>query len=331
MTQIAKLTASDGVTDNDFGGAVAISGRTIVVGASRATRFPNHNRGAAYVFVEPDGGRTKMTETAELKFPHDESNSGYFGTGVATDGTTVAVGWTNYLFRSAVYMFVEPASGWETGMAYQAELTATSGVFGVYDGFGSYLALSGGTLVVGAPSEFSYPVPGAAYVFAEPPGGWVSTGQTATLTASNGGNRDYFGSSVAIQGDSIAVGAPDARWSYGPGPGGVYVFLEPAGGWADMTETAELRASDGQKGDQLGSAVAFDGTGQTLWAGASGHNSGQGAVYVFAEPKAGWSTTSKFNAEIASPVGSSFGASLSIFGDVEAITGDTAAYIFGPE
>jgi hypothetical protein len=331
MTQVAKLTASDGNTENYFGGAVAISGGTIVVGASRATRFPNHNRGAAYVFIEPDAGWADMTETAELKYPHDYPNSGYFGTGVATDGTTVAVGWTNYLFRSAVYMFAKPASGWKTGLMYQAELTPPAGTFGLYDGFGSYLALSGGTLVVGAPSPFIYPMSGAAYIFVEPPGGWVSMSQTATLTASNAGSRAYFGASVAIQGDTIAVGAPQVRYSYGPGPGGAYVFVEPPGGWADMTETAELRASDGQKGDQLGASVALNGSGETLWVGAPGHNSGQGAAYVYVKPTNGWATTSKFNTEIPSPGGSSFGASLSIFGDVEAITGDTAAYIFGPE
>jgi hypothetical protein len=329
MTQVAKLTASDGNNGAFFGGSVAISGGTIVIGASGAKQSINSNVGGAYVFVEPSGGWSDMTETAELKRPRDieGGNNSNFGVGVATDGSTVAVGWTNYIGRSTVYMYVEPASGWRNGLMYEAELNVTGG-----NVFGKALALSGGVLVVGSPTFFSIPTPGSVYVFVEPPGGWAYMRQpTATLTASNAKDRAYFGSSVAIQGDTIAVGAPDVQWDYTAGPGGVYIFVEPVSGWANMTQTAELRASDGEKGDQLGAAVAFNGSGETLWAGAPGRNSGQGAAYVYVMPASGWQTTSAFNTEIASPGLPGFGASLSVSGDTEAITGGTAAYIFGPE
>jgi hypothetical protein len=326
MTQVAKLTAAHGNAYAGFGGSVAISGGTIVVGASGSVQSTNDNVGAAYVFVEPSGGWTDMTETATLKRPRDiQGGNSNFGISVATDGTTVAVGWVNHVFRSVVYVYVEPASGWRNGLMYQAEL------FGEGNRFGGALALSGGTLVVGAPTVFSIPTPGAAYVFVEPASGWANMQPTAILTASNAKDRAYFGSSVAIQGNTIAVGAPDVQWAFTAGPGGVYIFDKPASGWTNMTETAELRASDGQKGDQLGSAVAFDGSGETLWAGAPGRDSGEGAVYVFTKPTEGWTTTSQFASEIASPGLPDFGSSLSVSGNIEAITNDTSAFIFGPE
>lgn len=331
MTQTAKLTASDGNANAYFGRSVAISGSTIVVGANGAAVFPKHNVGAAYVFVEPAAGWVDTTETAELKYPHDFQNNGHFGNGVATDGTTVAVGWTSFIGTGAVYVFVKPSTGWKTGMMYQAVLTTTDGY---PPGFGDAIAMSGGTLVAGAPygSGVTVNYPGAAYVFVEPATGWVSTTETAKLTSSDAHKNSWVGYSVAINNDTIVVGAPLVQWERGvDGPGGAYVFVKPTSGWANMTETAELRAMGGQKGDQLGTAVAFDGRGETLWLGAPGRSSVQGAVYVFAKPTTGWSTTTRFNAEILSPGPPSFGQSISIFGDTETIIGNTTVFVFGPQ
>ena len=79
------------------------------------------------------------------------------------------------------------------------------------------------------------------------------------------------------------------------GPGAVYVFVRPGGGWSNGTETAKLTASDGHGNDRFGDAVAMSGDGSTIVAGAqlavgSTGNSQQGAVYVFARPGGGWST-----------------------------------------
>jgi hypothetical protein len=302
------------------------------VGANGAYQFPNHNLGAAYIFVEPATGWADMTETAELKFPDNQPNEGNFGNAVATDGTTVAVGWTAPISKGGiVFIFVEPSTGWKTGLKHQAILESGRGFNG---GFGDALAFGQGILVVGAP--FGSPTivndPGAAYVFVEPKSGWRSTREpTAELTASDAHKNDWFGYSVSISGDTIAVGAAQSQWAGRAGPGAVYVYVKPTGQWRNMTETAELRASDGQNGDQLGASVAFNGSGETLWVGAPGRNSGQGAAYVYVMPNTGWHTTSAFNTEIASPELPGFGAALSVSGDAEAITDDTDAYIFGPE
>ncbi len=55
--------------------------------------------------------------------------------------------------------------------------------------------------------------------------------QTAKLTAADGAAYDYFGSSVAVSGDTVVVGAygDDDK---GSNSGSAYVFVKPGGGWA---------------------------------------------------------------------------------------------------
>ena len=90
---------------------------------------------------------------------------------------------------------------------------------GTGDGFGSSVAVDGNTLVVGAPSEDSNATgingnqannsasgSGAVYVFTRSNGVWT---QQAYLKASNTGVQDHFGTSVALSGETLAVGAPD--------------------------------------------------------------------------------------------------------------------------
>jgi len=77
---------------------------------------------------------------------------------------------------------------------------------------------------------------------------------TAKLTASDGASCDFMGLSVGISGDAIVVGAN--QYESG-GSGAAYVFVKPSGGWTDMTETAELTASDGAWGSGFGNSVSI--------------------------------------------------------------------------
>jgi hypothetical protein len=91
--------------------------------------------------------------------------------------------------------------------------------------FGSSVAISGDTVVVGALGDNIGPNPdqGAAYVFVKPSGSWTTTSTfTAKLTASDGAVDDYFGSSVAVSGDTVVVGAP--VFAEAARPGAAYVF-----------------------------------------------------------------------------------------------------------
>jgi hypothetical protein len=111
----------------------------------------------------------------------------------------------------AAYVFVRSGGVW----SQQAYLKASNA--GVSDLFGASVAISGHTVVVGANSESSSAMvinghqfgngslsSGAAYVFIRGSGAW---NQQAYLKASNTGVGDYFGSSVAVSGDTVVVGA----------------------------------------------------------------------------------------------------------------------------
>jgi hypothetical protein len=149
-SQQADLTASDAAAEDRFGRSVAISGSTAVVGGP-GTSF---NRGAAYVFAHNTTGWSQ-----QAKLTPEEVLSEHFGASVAVDGSTAVVGAPfKHLGTGAAYVFVRSAGKW----SQQAELTALGGAAG--DRFGSSVAISGSTAVLGAPLRHSGT--GAAYVFA---------------------------------------------------------------------------------------------------------------------------------------------------------------------
>ena len=233
-SQQAYLKASNTEGNDYFGESVAISGDTVVVGAlsesSNATGV-NGNQddnsawraGAAYVFVRNGG---VWSQQAYLK----ASNTGAidsFGLSVAISGDTVVVGaWredsnatgvngnqgdNSASDAGAAYVFVRNGGVW----SQQAYLKASNTDAG--DQFGWSVAISGDTVVVGAPFESSNATgvngnqgdnsetnSGAAYVFVRNGGMWS---QQAYLKASNTDAGDRFGRSVAISGDTVVVGA----------------------------------------------------------------------------------------------------------------------------
>jgi hypothetical protein len=187
----------------------------------------------------------------------------------------------------------------------RANLTASDGQSG--DALGSSIAVSADTVVVGAPT--SGPSQGAVYVFVKPASGWKNMTQVAKLTASDATFDDELGFVVDIQGDTIVAGAPVV--GFNNKPGAVYVFVKPAGGWKDMTQTAELLPSDAQSIDQLGWSVSI--SGNTVVSGAIG----DGKVYIFVKPVRGWKNMTQ-TAELTTSDGD-------ILGDWVAIDRDTIA------
>src|SRR5437660_1398680 len=79
---------------------------------------------------------------------------------------------------------------------------------GENDEFGSSVALSGDTAIVGALVEDTTQTnSGAAYIFERNSGGADNWGLVKMLKASTPGDNDQFGSSVGISGDTAIVGA----------------------------------------------------------------------------------------------------------------------------
>lgn len=209
------------------------------------------------------------------------------------------------------------ASG--VALAAEEKLTITGGAIG--DQAGTAVAIDGDTAVVGAPQAGNN---GAAYVFQRTAGTWS---QTAKLTSSSTPSEDQFGASVAIDGDTIVVGAPLKDATSAPVSGAVYTFTRTGG---DRTETAELILGEQTGFDRLGLSVAIDGS--TIVAGASGVNQLEGAAYTFAATGSDRTETGALTASdgvgSATEAGDEFGSSVAIDGDVIVVgspLADTAA------
>lgn len=301
----AYVKATNADPSDLFGACVAISGDTLVIGAPQEAsdargvngdKFNNRspNSGAVYVFTRQPGG-------FELQAYLKASNTGdsdRFGSAVAISGDRIVVGapqeasasrgvggsqGDNSAFAAgAVYVFRR------TGQQWAQEVYIKASNSGAGDCFGSAVALDGDVLVVGAPGEDSAatgvngdaaselaPSSGAAYVYRAVNGVWQAE---AYLKASNTGGGDAFGSSVAVRGEFVAVGAPgeassargvggDGNNDQAPEAGAVYTFRYVAGAWAS---NAYVKASNTGARDRFGASLAYDGT--VLLVGAPGED-----------------------------------------------------------
>lgn len=322
VIQLAKLTPSNGEAFGLFG-AAAISGDTVVVGAYSSST----GQGVIYVFVKPASGWANMTETAQLTTSTPPNCCG-FGEFVAISGDTVVAGSTGDGANQGgvVYVYVKPAGGW-TNMTETATLSASDGYFG--EGFGFSVAVDRDTVAVGAIScsgdgNFGN---GEAYVFKKPSSGWLNMTETAILSDSDALGCDYYGYSVGVSGNTVVVGKTNEGLSPPNGPGSAYVFVEPATGWIDMTQTAELTTTDRRIGDGLGTSVAISGNTVVVGAPASLNSLNQdaGAAYVYVKPSKGWGNmrqTARLSNAPGTTLGS-FASNLAIDGNTIAV-GDPA-------
>jgi hypothetical protein len=288
--QQAELTASGGASGDEFGYTVALSSTIAVVGAPDG----NSGTGAAYVFVSSG---TTWSQQAEL-VAADGASGNEFGYSVAISGTTVVVGADEGNARKgAAYVFVGSGSSW----AQQAELTAPDGT--ASDHFGRSVAISGTTVVVGAP--FNNSETGAVYLFVGSGSSW-SLQQELT----GGASGDYFGDAVAISGTTLVVAAPEQNSE----AGAAYVFVGSGTTWSQQ---AELVAADGASGNEFGYSVAISGT--TVVVGAPYRSSDTGgAAYVFVGSGSSWPQEAELIASDGAS-GNEFGYSVTISGTIAVV------------
>ncbi|HEX6885729.1 MAG TPA: hypothetical protein VF530_20315 [Planctomycetota bacterium] len=177
-----------------------------------------------------------------------------FGSKLAHDADVAVIGAPDDAdlgFRAgAAYVYGrDPLLGWTLAR----KLTATDGA--AEDLFGYALAVDGATVLVGAfTKNGATPGEGAVYVFARDQGGPDAWGQRAKLVSPAPGERDYFGYSLAVDGDTLAIGSPrqDA-------PGSVYLYARDALAPSGWTLTHELQSADPATGFSFGYALAFEG------------------------------------------------------------------------
>ena len=332
LAEESGLIASDGALNDRFGVSVALDNDTAVVGAFQPTytdpdtSLDVSRPGAAYVYIKDSNGA--WSQQAKLT-ASDGADGDEFGISVAVDGDTVVVGARGNVSKTgAIYVFTKPSDGDWTSTITETKLTATGGA--ADDLFGASVALYGAsTIVVGAPGDQNSVAgtnvsTGSAYVFARDSNGDWS--QKAKLTASNAALDDLFGNSVAVDDDTIAVGAYGKNDSSLTDSGLVYVFVKSGGAaWATTTETVQLRASDRAANDNFGRSVAVDT--DTIVVGASGDRNtvdgaeaSTGSAYVFTKPNTGW--TNSAGTETAKLTASD-GADSDQFGRSVAVDGDT--------
>lgn len=381
----AYLKAPNAEASDLFGSSIDIDEDTVIVGATGESNSQtsivngatitddnsSSGSGAAYIFICSEG---EWSHQAYLKAPNAGSDDS-FGESVAVSGDTVVVGANmednsnrdlvngstitddNGLIDSgAAYVYVRSGTDWSQQAYFKPNTTEGAG-----DNFGYAVDINSDTIVVGAPlddnAHSSVQSPyysflnggsdrGSAHVFTRSGTTWS---WESYLQASNSGDLDQFGTSAAISGDTIVIGAPyednnqttitndssitdndDAESA-----GAVYVFVRSGTTWSLQSY---LKAPNAEAGDRFGTSVAI--SDDTIVVGAINEDSSQttitdgssiadnndaenaGAAYVFVRSGTEWSLQSYLKASNAE-ANDGFGKSVKISDDTIVVGADS--------
>jgi hypothetical protein len=258
--------------------------------------------------VDAEWGETRLTSP-------DPRIDEWFGYSVAVDGDRIVVG-APYRGESVEYggaVFVFESDG--NGGWIDTKLTASDGI---HSGLGMSVAVDGDRIAVGNPFDTGADDDqGSVYVFDRDDNGqWLET----KLTASDGGRSDFFGSSVAVDGDRVVVGAGGQN----DDTGAVYVFeSDDSRGWTGI----KLTASDGAPRTYFG-LMADRARGMPVAADAgrivvgSRSSDAESKVYMYEPDGSGGWTETKL---------AEFGSAVDIEGDRIVVSDDSAVSIFEPD
>ncbi|HTD07249.1 MAG TPA: hypothetical protein VK680_00035 [Solirubrobacteraceae bacterium] len=323
FVQRGELLDHPGGSGEQFGEAVAVSGQTLVIGTINHTAGSmGIEQGAAYVFTELASGWAHARQVAILKAPRGQSEEA-FGRSVAISGNMIVVGApfreiAKHTHQGAVFVYVKPASGWRSASP-TTELTPAGGAANEF--FGESVAISGNTVLVGAPGRKvgKHAAQGAVDVFSVPRLVHAGTPKQLTeLTAPDGQANDALGISVAVSGSTVVAGADVHRVGETAEHGVAYIFTKHATGWRNVRETALLTDEAGGVGELFGRTVAI--WRNTVVVGAPDHGGGnveQGAAFVYVKPASGWHGSLTQTAELTASDpgrGDQFGGALAISG-----------------
>jgi len=228
------------------------------------------------------------------------------GASVAISGDTVVGGAPAFFGPGAAYVFVK--SG-RTTWSQQQKLTATT--TGTWSGFGSAVAISGDTIVVGSPFErgdgnFAL---GAVYIFVRSGTSW-SLQQKLTPARNDINYTTLFGGAVAINGDTILVGHVGDFNGSSPG-GSVHAYVWDGTTWSEQQKLVPTNPANGFFGD----AVALDG--DTAVIGDGSYH--LGSAYIFARSGSFWTLQQRLRAG-ATTAGVNFGLAVAIDGETLVVT-----------
>ena len=280
--EIKKLTASDPLPWGWFGSAVAIEGNTAIIGASGDDDGGTF-AGAAYIFEQNNGGTNNWGEVKKL-VASDTQNYEYFGITVDLDEDVAIVGVNDKTVngkqagKGAAYIFARNEGG-SNNWGEIIKLTASDGEDD--DRFGYSVAIDGDIAIVGAWQEADGGTnAGAVYVFEQNFGGINNWGQVKKITAYDADEFDYFGQSVALDGNIAIVGA-NGKDGVTNNTGAAYVYERNTGGLNNWGYVKKL-ASANNYNDRFGNSVAV--ADDTAVIGAIYDDEGAtdaGAAYIF--------------------------------------------------
>ena len=384
--QEAYVKASNNGASDGFSYSVALDGGTLAVAAygedsnqttitndnsTASSNNSNYNSGAVYVYKRTG---TTWAQEAYVKASNNDASDN-FGYSVALDGDTLAVG--AYLEDSnqttitndnstassndtsndsgAVYVYKRTGTTWEQEAYIKASNSEAN------DYFGNSVALDGDTLVVGAYGEDSNQTTitndnstassnnsnnrsGAVYVYKHTGTTWE---QEAYIKASNSEATDWFGSSVALDGDTLVVGAYKEESSQttitndnstassdnsNNRSGAVYVYKRTGTTWE---QEAYIKASNSEATDEFGFSVALDNdtlavgvreedsnqttiTNDNSTASSNNSNNSSGAVYVYKRTGTTWAQEAYVKASNNDAI-DYFGHWVALYGDTMAV------------
>ncbi len=334
---IKKLTVEDGEAYDYFGWSVAIDGDYIVVGADEAWNTGTEEyAGAAYVFERNTGGADNWGLLCKLE-ADDGDKEDLFGHAVAIQGTIIVVGaYGHENYTGAVYIFEYEGGNWVQTHELMAD-DATEDA-----DFGHAVALDGSTLAIGArwADVAGVYAAGKAYIFErDGAGDWQ---QVKELVPTHLWEEGQYGEAVAIDGDTVVVGADEANVRGNEMQGEAYVYERNLGGANHWDLSLRLVAADGGYNDDFGGSVAISGS--VIAIGAHEGTVGRvpkGVVYAFGRNVGGTNAWGQIGKEIAKDgqeddrLGQSVAIdNLTIVAGARdaSFEGDAsgAAYIFGP-
>ena len=269
--ETAKLFPSDANASDSFGISVAIDGNIAIVGA-----YLNDSRGtdcgAAYVY---EFSGSQWIQKQKL-VPSDGAAGDKFARSVAIRGNTIVVGSYYDDNKGSAYVFSNSGGVW----TQKQKIVAPDAAIG--DKFGCSVAIDNNTIVVGAYGDDIQT--GSASVFVLNGSSWVFQQK---ITASDAQSGDNFGYSVAIDNNTILIGAMNDDHSGNTDAGSAYLYKRQDTTWIEQTI---LRASDSGPAQHFGYSVAIDGNSAVVGAyeGNGDVVLGAGAAYVFAKINNNW-------------------------------------------
>ena len=234
-----ELTPNDGSGGEAFGNTVAVQGNTIIVGDGAHSAGSISGVGAAYVFTYSGTAWSQQTELT----PSDGVSGDFFTSSVAIDGNNVVVGASQLtgalnIGPGAAYVFTGSGSSW----TQTQKLTAADG--GINEGYGSSIAMSDGTLVVGNPGWTAAGNPrstGSIYIY-------TLSGSTWRLQQEiTGAGLGPLPNNVSVEGNTVVVDGA-------PGQGAAFIYTRLNSTWGLQ---GEIFANDETPTQGLGGAIGF--------------------------------------------------------------------------